>query len=108
MCKDDDYCLRCDAFHSTRKNHSNKNYLKNIDIIYAFLFLLFIFHGTYVLVWNNLLSKQSTSIELPSKDEKRTIRYLAIVATMFQASQWKIYFFKSFSQNSVVTLIIQT
>ena len=55
--KDDDYCLRCDAFHSTRKNRSNKNYLKNIDIIYAFLFLLFIFHGTYVLAWNNLLSK---------------------------------------------------
>ena len=56
-----------------------------------------------MLVWNNLLSKQSTSIKLPNKDEKRTIRYLAIAATMFQGSQWKIYFFRSFSQNSVVT-----
>ena len=56
-----------------------------------------------MLVWNNLLSKQSTSTKLPNKDEKRTIRYLAIAATMFQGSQWKIYFFRSFSQNSVVT-----
>ena len=103
----DDYWLRCHAFHSICKKRSNENYLKNIDIIYAFLFLLFIVHGTYVLVWNNLLSKQSTSIKLPNKDEKRTIWYLAIAATMFQASQCKIYFFRSFSQNSVVTLITQ-
>ena len=36
------------------KNFNNKNYLKNIKIIFAFLFLLIVGHGTYVLVWNNL------------------------------------------------------
>ena len=56
------------------KRSLNKNSLENIDIIYAFLFLLIIVHGTYVLVWNNLLSKQSTIIKLPNEDEKRTIR----------------------------------
>ena len=66
--------LRYDVFHSIRKKRDDKNPLKNIDIIYAFLFLLIIVHGTYVLVWNNLLSKQSTSIKLPNEDEKRTIR----------------------------------
>ena len=57
--------LTYDAFHSIRKNRNEKNYLRNIDIIYAFLFLLIMGHRTYVLVWNNLLSKQSTSIKLP-------------------------------------------
>ena len=63
-----------DAFHSIRKKHNRKNSLKNIDIIYAFLFSLMIIHETYVLVWNDLLSKQSTSIKLSNEDEKRTVR----------------------------------
>ena len=66
--------LRYDAFHSIRKKFNDKDSLKNIDIIYAFLFSLIIVHGTYVLVWNNLLSKQPTRIKLPNEDEKRTIR----------------------------------
>ena len=78
--------LRYDAFHSICKKFNNKDSLKNNDIIYAFLFSLIIVYGTYVLVWNNLLSKQSMRIKLPNKDEKRTIRELAIIATMFQRS----------------------
>ena len=66
--------LRYAAFHSIRKKFNDKDSLKNIDIIYAFLFSLTIVHGTYVLVWNNLLSKQPTRIKLPNEDEKRTIR----------------------------------
>ena len=66
--------LRDDAFYSIHKKHNHKNYLKNIDLIYAFLFSLIIVHGTYVLVWNSLSSKQSISIKLPNEDEKRTIR----------------------------------
>ena len=61
-------------FFTVSVKNNNKNSLKNIDIIYAFLFLLVIVLGTYVLVWNNVLSKQSTSIKLPNEDEKRTIR----------------------------------
>ena len=61
--------LRYDVFHSIRNRRNHKNSLKNTDIIYAFLFLLIIVHGTCVLVWNNL-SKQSTSIKLPNEDEK--------------------------------------
>ena len=40
--------LRYDAFHSIRKKHNDKSSLKNIDIIYAFLFLFMEFmcwHG---------------------------------------------------------------
>ena len=66
--------LRFDVFHSIRKKRNNKNSLKNNGIVYAFLFLLIIVHGTYVLAWNNLLSKQSTSVKLPNEDEKRAIR----------------------------------
>ena len=65
--------LRYDAFHSIRKKRRDEISLRNIDIIYPVLFSLIIVYGTYVLVWNNLLSKQSTSIELPNEDEKRTI-----------------------------------
>ena len=39
--------LRYDAFHSIRKKFNDKDSLKNIDIIYAFLFSLIIVHGTY-------------------------------------------------------------
>ena len=56
------------------KKCNNKNSLKNIDMIYAFLFSLVVVHGTYVLVGNNLLSKQLTSIKLPNEGENRTIR----------------------------------
>ena len=66
--------LRYDAFHIIHKKRNDKNYHKNIDIIYAFSFSLIIVHGTYVLVWNNLLSKQPTSIKLRNEDEKKTIR----------------------------------
>ena len=66
--------LRYDAFHSIRKKRNDENYHKNINIIYTFLFSLIIVHGTYVLVWNNLLSTQPTSIKLPNEDEKKTIR----------------------------------
>ena len=66
--------LRNHAFHSICKKRNNKNSIKNIDIIYSILFSLIIVHGTYVLVWNVLLSKQSTSIKLPNEDEKRTMR----------------------------------
>ena len=34
--------LRYDAFHSTRKKRNDKDFLKNIDIVYAFLFSLII------------------------------------------------------------------
>ena len=66
--------LRYDAFHSIRKKRMNKDSLKNIDLIYAFLFLLIIVHGPCVLVSNNLLSKESTRIKLRNEDEKRAIR----------------------------------
>ena len=66
--------LRYNAFHSICKKHNDKNSHKNIDINYAFLFSLIVVYGTYVLVWNNWLSKQPTSIKLPNEDEKRTIR----------------------------------
>ena len=78
--------LRYDAFHSICKKFNDKDSLKNNDIIYVFLFSFIIVYGTYVLVWNNLLSKQSTRIKLPNEDEKRTIRELAIIATMLQRS----------------------
>ena len=65
--------LRYDAFHSIRKKRRDEISLRNSDIIYPVLFSLIIVYGTYVLVWNNLLSKQSTSIELPNEDEKRTM-----------------------------------
>ena len=55
------------------KNVSIKILSKNRHI-YAFLFLLIIVPGTCELVWNNLLSKQSSSIKLPNEHEKRTIR----------------------------------
>ena len=42
--------LRYDAFHSIRKKFNDKDSLKNIDIIYAFLFSHIIVHGTYVLL----------------------------------------------------------
>ena len=54
-----------------------------------------IVYGTYVLVWNNLLSKQSTRIKLPNKDEKRTIRELAIIATV--STKPSQFFFKGVS-----------
>ena len=66
--------LRCDAFHSIYKKCNDENSLKNINIIYAFSFSLITVHVAYMLVWNNLLSKQSTNIKLPNEDEKRTIR----------------------------------
>ena len=66
--------LRNHAFHSICKKCNNKNSIKNIDIIYSILFSLIIVHGTYVLVWNVLLIKQSTSIKLSNEDEKRTMR----------------------------------
>ena len=62
--------LRYDAFHSIRKKHNDEYSVKNI----AFLFSLIIVHRTYVLVWNSLLNKQSTSIKLPNENERRTIR----------------------------------
>ena len=65
--------LRYDAFHSIHKKCRDEISLRNIDIIYPVLFSLIIVYGTYVLVWNNLLSKQSTSIESPNEDEKRTM-----------------------------------
>ena len=42
--------LRYDAFHIIRKKFNDKDSLKNIDIIYAFLFSHIIVHGTYVLL----------------------------------------------------------
>ena len=84
--------LRYDAFHSIHKKFDDKDSLKNIDIIYAFLFSLIIVHGTYVLVWNNLLSKQPTRIKLPNEDEKITIRKLAVATTIFQRSSVDFFF----------------
>ena len=61
--------FRHNSFHSICEKRNDKNSLKNIDIVYAFLLSLIIVHGTYVLVLNNSSSKQLTSIKLP--DEMR-------------------------------------
>ena len=92
--------LRNHAFHGICKKGNNKNFVKNIDIIYSILFLLIIVHGTYVFVWNVLLSKQSTIIKSPNEDEKRTRRSLAIIATVSSKPSRKknIFFSKVFSE----------
>ena len=62
--------LRYDVFHSTRKKRNNKDSIKNIDMIDAFLFSLIIVHGTYVLGWEDQL-----------------------VQLCFKETQWKFFFF---------------